>query len=211
MPRQLVRVTGPSAEQLGGDFAGGVTPTNLFSASTASNSVTPVLSNLLVSGAVSAGGTGANNQLPIIYTAVATYPGQTSLSIPSLASATSSATTTQISFSAAGFTVGDPCEVQYSFSTSTLITSANVTAVSGSSVTTTVSLLNVSGSSITATVLETAPRRSTMTWHYIAIGACLLVAISSSCLCLRMIDGGRNSNSIKSSSTKRAKKHSAGS
>lgn len=141
--------------QTGGDFAGGIVPTNLWTGNAATNSVTPVTANVLVNGAISIGGTSANNQFPVAYTAVAVYPGQTSLSIPSGASPSSSATTTQVAFSASGFAIGDPCEVQYNFSTSTIITSGNVSAVNGSAVTTTVSLLNTTGAGVTATVTST--------------------------------------------------------
>lgn len=140
---------------VGGDFAGGIQPTTVLSCNAATNSCTPNLSNFYVNGGVSAGGTAANNQIPVVYTAVATYPGASALTIPSGASPSSSATSTNVAFSAPGFVVGDSCEVQYNFTTSTLITSANVTAVSGSNVTTTASFLNTTGSGVTATVTST--------------------------------------------------------
>jgi hypothetical protein len=141
-------------DTLGGDFAGGITPSNLFTASTATNSVTPILSNVLVPGTVSVGGTGVNNQVTTVYTGVATYP---SAAVTLLSSSTpfGSATTTQVAFTASGFSVGDPCEVEYTFTTSTVLTSANVTAVSGNAVTSTATFLNTIGSSITLTVTST--------------------------------------------------------
>jgi hypothetical protein len=139
---------------VGGDFAGGLQPSPLFTANATTNSVTPNLSNLLLNGAVSAGGTAANNQLTAVYTAVSTWPA-TATTILSSSTPFGSATTTSLSFTASGFVVGDPCEVQYSGTTSTLITSAQVTAVNGNAVTSTVQLLNASGASITMTVTST--------------------------------------------------------
>ena len=54
--------------QVGGDFAGGVVPSNLWTGSAATNSVSPITSNVLVPGAVSAVGVGANNQVTITFT-----------------------------------------------------------------------------------------------------------------------------------------------
>jgi hypothetical protein len=142
------------APLIGGDFAGGIVPSNLWTGNAASNYVNPVGTFAVAApGGFYFGGTAANNQVPTVYTAVGTYPwtpsSTSAITISSLASASSSATTTSLSFTAPGFSVGDPCEVQYTGSTSTLITSANVTAVSGSAVTSTATFLNVSGSSVT--------------------------------------------------------------
>jgi hypothetical protein len=60
--------------QLAGDFAGGITRTQLFSASVSTNSATPNLSNLYVPGAVSVSGVSANNQITALYTATTSYP-----------------------------------------------------------------------------------------------------------------------------------------
>src|SRR4051794_14203575 len=68
------------APLVGGDFAGGITPSQLFTASVSggvSNNgyVTPVGSLALLSnGAIGAGGTSANNAVTVLYTAVANYP-----------------------------------------------------------------------------------------------------------------------------------------
>jgi hypothetical protein len=137
--------------QTGGDFAGGIQPSNLWNGTASTNSVSPVLSNVYVPGNLSVGGVGANNQLTEIYTAVGNFPSAAG----TLSGSTSTASTTQIAFTASGFAVGDPCEVEYNFTTSTLLTSANVTAVSGNAVTTTVSFANGSGVSIADAVTST--------------------------------------------------------
>src|SRR5271168_3653209 len=100
-----------SNQLLGGDFAGGITPSQLFSASTVTNSVTPILSNLFVSGAVSAGGTAASNQVTTLYTATTSYPSA-AVTLGGYQSTTST-TSTNISFNASGFSVGDACEIAY--------------------------------------------------------------------------------------------------
>ena len=141
----VLSVTGVTPS-IAGDFAGGIQPSNLFTANVGANSVTPSLSNLLVNGAISAGGVSANNQLPEIYTGVANWPASsTSIATSSFSTA---ATTTSVSFTSAGFVIGDPCEAQYTGTTSTLITQAYVTAVSGSQVTSTVTFINISGAAI---------------------------------------------------------------
>jgi hypothetical protein len=120
----------------GGDFAGGVVPGNLFTANAGTNSVTPVLSNLLVPGAVSTGGVSANNQVTVVYTATAQFPtASAGVSLLGPVSATTSTTSTVLAFNSPGFAVGDACEVAYNGSTSTLPFGADafVTSVSTSS------------------------------------------------------------------------------
>ena len=142
--------------QLGGDFAGGITPNNLFSANVSLSSVTPVLSNLYVNGGISAGGVGANNQITTIYTATAAYPTVAgTIGSAATSTFTAQATTTQVAFNAAGFSIGDDCNVTYTGTTSTLIYSGTVTAVSGSAVTSTITMLNATGSIIPVTVTST--------------------------------------------------------
>src|SRR5579884_4310926 len=65
-----------NASQVGGDFPGGIVPSQLFSANSGTNSVSPIsgLPNLLVPGSISAGGTSANNQVTVVYTATTAYP-----------------------------------------------------------------------------------------------------------------------------------------
>jgi hypothetical protein len=137
-----------SVTQTGGDFAGGIVPSQLFTANAGTNSVTPNLSNLLVNGAVSAGGVAAANQITVQYTGTTVYPG-TSTVLGPLGAATST-TSTVVSFTSAGFTVGDSCEVFYALTNPTatwpVFLSANVTAVSGSLVSSTVSFQNGSSS-----------------------------------------------------------------
>jgi hypothetical protein len=146
--------------QVAGDFPGGITPSQLFTANSATNSVSPIsgLPNLLVSGAISAGGVTANNQIPLIYTAVATYPwtpSSTSAVTIASSSFTAAQTSTQIAFNASGFAIGDPCVAQISGTTSTLFTTGSVTAVSGGAVTSTVTILNATGATVTLTVTST--------------------------------------------------------
>jgi hypothetical protein len=128
---------------LGGDFAGGITPSQLFTASTATNSVSPILSNMLVPGAVSAGGVAANNQITVAYTATTSYPTVGSSTLGPV-TANTSATTTQVTLIAAGFAVGDACEVAYNAGpTSTAFgADAFVTAVNGGTATATVTFWN---------------------------------------------------------------------
>lgn len=148
------------APMVGGDFAGGVLPSQLFTGSAsggASNNgyVSPVGNlGLLSNGAIGAGGVSANNALTVIYTGVSVWP-TAATTILSSSTPFGSATTTQVSFTASGFSVGDPCEVEYTGTTSTLFMSANVSAVSGNAVTSTVSILNASGASITVAVTST--------------------------------------------------------
>jgi hypothetical protein len=146
-----VLVKGPLT---GGDYAGGIQPSQLFTGNVTTNSVTPNLANLLVSGAVSAGGIAANNQITAIYTAVQNFPtiGGT---FAAGATPSSTVTSTNIAFSANGFAVGDTCEIEYNFTTSTLLTSGNVSAVSGSNVTTTVTFLNATGLSVSDAATST--------------------------------------------------------
>jgi hypothetical protein len=141
---------------LGGDFAGGIVPSQLFSANASTNSVTPNLSNLLVPGAVSVGGVAANNQIPIVWTATTSYPAAATTLGP--IQATTSTTSTAISFTAAGFSVGDACEITYNGTgTSTTPFGADgfVTAVNGNAVTTTVTFWNGNSASLTLTVTST--------------------------------------------------------
>jgi hypothetical protein len=149
---------------LGGDFAGGNLPSQLMTGvdapvGSAPGYVSPVGGlALFAQGGIGAGGTAAANNITETYTAVATYPWTpSSTSAITIASSTFTAaqTSTQISFTAPGFVIGDPCEVQYSGTTSTLVTQAYVTAVSGNSVTTTVSLYNYTGATVQMTVTST--------------------------------------------------------
>jgi len=145
-----------AAPQTGGDFAGGIQPSQLFSANVTTNSVTPNLSNLYVNGAVSVGGTGANNQVTAFYTATTAYPTAAVTLGPVTAS--TSTTSTAESFNAPGFSVGDACEVAYNGNgTSTLPFGADafISAVSGNAVTATVTFWNGNTANLTLTVTST--------------------------------------------------------
>jgi hypothetical protein len=137
--------------QLGGDFPGGVVPSQLFTGSAGTASVSPIngLPNLLVSGAVSVGGTAAANQITTQFTATTTYP-VSSTTLGTILTATSS-TSTVISFTAPGFSVGDACSVAYAGApTSTQFGGdAFVTAVNGNAVSSTVTVWNGASSTLT--------------------------------------------------------------
>ena len=145
-----------SAPLLGGDFAGGIVPSQLLTANTATGGVTPV-GNL----SLGFGGTAANNLIPTLYTAVVTYPWTPSSTSPITlgpVTAATSTTSTVVAFTAPGFSVGDACEVAYNGApTSTPFgADAFVTAVSGNAVTTTVTFWNGATSAVTLTVTSTA-------------------------------------------------------
>jgi hypothetical protein len=136
---------------LGGDFAGGILPSQLFTANTATNGITPI-GNL----SIGFGGTAAANLIPVLYTATTAYPAAT-VTLGPLVSSTST-TSTVLSFIAPGFSVGDGCEVAYNGTTSTLPFGADafVTAVNGNSVSTTATIWNGAGSIITLTPTSSA-------------------------------------------------------
>jgi hypothetical protein len=145
--------------QTGGDFAGGITPSQLFTANSSANSITPVLSNLYLTGGVSVGGTAAANQIPVIYTATTQFPATTTLTLGPI-QATTSTTSTAVSFSASGFAIGDACEVFYNGNgTSTTAFGADgfITAYSTSTgaATATVTFWNGNSAAITFTVTST--------------------------------------------------------
>lgn len=146
---------------LGGDFAGGITPSNLFTGSASggvgNGYVTPNGSlGLLATGAIGAGGQAANNAVTEIYTATTSYPASAVTLGP--ISATNSATSTSIGFTAPGLSVGDACEVTYNGGpTSTAFgADAFITAANGNSVTGTATFWNGGTASTTLTVTSTA-------------------------------------------------------
>lgn len=136
---------------LGGDFAGGIVPNQLFTANIGTNGITPI-GNL----SIGFGGTAAANQLPVLYTATTAYPAS-AVTLGSITASTST-TSTVVSFNASGFSVGDACEVSYNGATTTSAFGADafVTAVSGNAVTSTVTFWNGATSPITLTVTSTA-------------------------------------------------------
>jgi hypothetical protein len=144
--------------QLGGDFAGGIVPGNVWVCSAATQSCTPVngVPNLYLNGAISVGGTAANNQIPVVYTATTSYPA-TAFNLGPIQGTTSTTSTSQ-SFTAPGFSVGDACEVSYNGASTTGAFGADafVTAVSGNAVTTTATFWNGGSSAITMNVTSSA-------------------------------------------------------
>lgn len=135
----------------GGDFAGGVVPNNLWTASVSTGGVTPV-GNL----SVGFGGTAAANQVVTLYTAVVAYPAAV-VNLGSILSSTST-TSTVVAFNAAGFSVGDACNVSYNGASTTGAFGADgfVTAVSGNAVSATVTFWNGLSSIVPLNVTSTA-------------------------------------------------------
>jgi hypothetical protein len=135
----------------GGDFAGGIVPSQLFTANSGANSVTPILSNVLVPGAVSIGGTSANYQTAAQYTATTSYPASAITLGPN--GATTSTTSTSITVPSGAFSVGDPCsEIFYNGASSTapiVSYDGNITAVGSGTATATVIFFNASSGSVT--------------------------------------------------------------
>jgi len=151
--------------QLGGDFAGGVVPSQLFSASVATQSVTPVLANLYVNGGISIGGTAAANQTVQQYTATTSYPAAAVTLGPVSASTSTTSTTVTVPFG--GFTVGDPCsEIFYNGASSTapvVSYDANITAAGTGTATATVIFFNAASTAVTFNVTSSAASGATST------------------------------------------------
>jgi hypothetical protein len=132
-------------------------PTNLFTASAANNSVTPVLSNFYVNGGISAGGVAPANQTAFQYTATTSYPSSAVTLGPT--SATTSTRSTSLTVTAGGFSIGDPCsEIFYNGVSSTSLVSfdGNITAVGNGTATATIIFFNAANSTTTFTVTSTA-------------------------------------------------------
>lgn len=158
---------GTSQPLTGGDFPGGQAPSQLLSASVSggagSGYVTPV-GNLamLPTGAIGAGGQSANNAVTEIYTSVVTYPwtpsSTSAVTLGPIAGATST-TSTVMSFTAPGFSVGDACEISYNgIPTSSALFGADgfITSVSGNAASATVTFWNGMSTATTLTVTSTA-------------------------------------------------------
>ncbi len=146
------------APKLGGDFAGGIVPQQLFTTDTTNHGITPI-GNLNYG----FGGTAAANQVATLYTATANFPVSSNVNLGPITAATSTATTT-IAFSASGFSVGDACNVSYNGTTSTNAFGADgfVTAVSGSNVTATVTFWNGANFIVALTPTSTATNASSV-------------------------------------------------
>jgi|SRR5580693_2087346 hypothetical protein len=99
-----------SSPQLGGDFPGGVLPTNFFTGSDAAGYVYPVGSLALgAPNGVYVGGLAANNETVLQYTATTSYPLGSAITLT-----TSTPTSTSLYIPVAGFSIGDPCsEIPY--------------------------------------------------------------------------------------------------
>jgi len=139
------------ATKLGGDFAGGVTPTQLFTPNVSTGGITPV-GNL----SIGFGGTAAANQITALYTATTAYPSAI-VNLGSILSSTST-TSTVVSFTASGFSVGDACNVAYNGASTTGAFGADsfVTAVSGNNISATVTFWNGLSSVVPLNVTSTA-------------------------------------------------------
>ena len=130
--------------QTGGDFAGGVLPSQLLSASVANGGITPV-GNL----SFGFGSTAPANQVVTLFTATSTYP--TSTIVLGNITQTSSSATSSISFTAPGFTVGDTCSVAYAGAPTSTQFGADgfITAVSGNTNTSTITIWNGNSANLT--------------------------------------------------------------
>jgi hypothetical protein len=146
--------------QTGGDFPMGNVPTQLMTGvdspvGSAPGYVQPVGGLALLSpGGVGAGGTAAANNVTVIYTATTTYPAAT-VTLGGITAATST-TSTVVSYTACGFSVGDACEASYNGGPTSTPFGADsfVSAVSGCAVSATVTFWN--GASSAVTLLQTS-------------------------------------------------------
>lgn len=138
---------------LGGDFAGGVVPGQLFTANSSQNSVTPILPNLYLTGAVSVGGTNLYNQIGAVYTTSSSLPATVALGTfggtTSTASSSFSLTaSTSSNLYVASLQVGDPCAGSANTS-SIYVDGCVVTAVGGGSATGTIVFSNLTTGAFT--------------------------------------------------------------
>jgi hypothetical protein len=131
----LYSVSAP--QQLAGDFPGGVQPSQLWSGSAATNSVTPIsglpnlalTGNATILGSLAVGGTAVTNQIALIGVGTSTLNSTT---FGPVGSTTSTATST-IPVNVGGFSVGDYCEISLTtVPTTTQFTAKGYVVVAGS-------------------------------------------------------------------------------
>jgi hypothetical protein len=152
------------APEVGGAFAGGVTPTNYFTGSASgggsNNGYVEPNGNLEVVGPNGFGlGTAAAQEVTSLYTATTSYPSGTSTVTLGPVTANNSATSTTVGGLNGAYSVGDACEVTYSGSpTSTAFgADAFVSSVNGSAATATITLWNGATASTTFTGSTSTP------------------------------------------------------
>lgn len=140
-----------NAPLAGGDFPGGIVPSNLWSVNTSTGAITPIGSFN-----VGVGGTAYANQITALYTATTSYPTAAITLGP--ITANNSATSTSFAFNASGLSVGDSCQVTYNGGPTSGAFGADafITAVSGNNVTGTATFWNGATASTTLNVTSTA-------------------------------------------------------
>ena len=146
-----------TAQQVAGDFPGGVVPTNLLTASVATQQVYPVGALAFAApNGLYIDGQSASNEFTAFYTATTSYPA-TNITLAAITAATST-TSTVVGVPASGFSVGDACEVSYNGATTTGAFGADsfITAASAGSATATVTFWNGATSAILLTATSSA-------------------------------------------------------
>jgi hypothetical protein len=133
------------SNSLGGAFAGGITPNQLFTGNATTNSVTPVTSNLYLNGALSVGGQGQYNQLAAYATASGTPATVATLGL--FGQTTSSATTSLTVLNTAGLSVGAICSGGAA-TTTVFVSGCVLTSTNNVTGTATVAYTNVTGASL---------------------------------------------------------------
>jgi hypothetical protein len=141
--------------KLFGDFSGGQTPSQIFTANISTNSISPInaLQNIYTTGAIGVGGTGQYNQVSAIYSASSSLTATTTLGAIGLASSTATSTfslpaNATSGFAVTGLQVGDPC-FGGTNNTSTAVDNCIITAVGGGSATGTFAYSNLTGGTVT--------------------------------------------------------------
>jgi hypothetical protein len=153
----------PSVSTPFGDFPGGVSPTQVWTANANTNSVTPVngLPNLLLNGGLSVGGQFTQQQITAIYTASSSISATTTLGAIGLVSSTATSSfsipaNATSGFSVANLQVGDPCTGGTN-NTSTFVDGCVISAVGGGNATGTFAYSNITNATLT-TVTSTVFR-----------------------------------------------------
>jgi hypothetical protein len=134
----------PSAH-LSQDFPGGIQPSNLWSANSATNSVSPIstsLQNIYTTGALSAGGVGTYNQISAYVTASGTPIAVYTLG--TLGQTSSTATTTITVPNTSGLSIGSICSGGSSV-TSTYVSGCTLFSTNGVTGTAMVAYSNLLG------------------------------------------------------------------
>jgi hypothetical protein len=136
------------SSSLGGDFAGGVQPTNLFTANVANGTITPIGSFALVApNGTYVGGTSVYNEQTSYVSASGTLPAA-GLALGPLNSTTSTASTTLTVPNTAGLSTGAICSGGIA-TTTAFISGCILTSTNGATGTATVYVQNGTGAALT--------------------------------------------------------------